>query len=628
MNAHCPITIVEPTLEEVNEALHASLCRCIESAPVENKLKLFHAMARTTAAEIVERKLQTIDDLWRSPESSASSRHSVRWQCRAHLPPLSSRRRCNDLDMRIIEQEDTSFVDSCGRADEQRHVVWGDTDWSILDDRRGELPEFPTDALSVACRDWVGRAARGAGVTSAHVAIPLIGIASSIIGTSRRVMASRSFTQPMTTWTALVGFSGSGKTPGIDATKRALALVERNRRVKIDEMRRSHETRRETAKVARDEWKKKLSDIAGGDVVDLGKYRSTTAAKPEMPPEAEDPGPFVAPQLYVSNATIERLAELLKAQPRGALLLSDELAALFLNMSRYSGGQDNEFWLEAWNGGGYTVERMSRSVAIDHLLIGVVGGLQPDKLSRSFNGDLDGMYARVLFAWPPEPSYRPLADDVSEVEPEVVNAIARLVELEAGESKDGGFAPRAVPLAEAAKERFEQFRQFLHGGKDALDGRERDWWAKMPAHALRLAGTIQFLAFAFVGGPEPTEIDDCSMEAGIRLVREYFWPHARAALRQIGLSDRHLDARRVLRWVKAKDKPEVTREDIRRHALGQKLDAEATDKLLDALERGGWLKKIVEPSGPKGGRPTSRWLVNPILFKHCGNCENCGNVHQ
>ena len=62
---------------------------------------------------------------------------------------------------------------------------------------------------------------------------------------------------------------------------------------------------------------------------------------------AADPGPFVAPRLYVSNVTIERLAVLLQARPQGMLMLSDELAGLFLNMSRYSGGQDNEFWLEA-----------------------------------------------------------------------------------------------------------------------------------------------------------------------------------------------------------------------------------------------------------------------------------------
>jgi hypothetical protein len=64
-------------------------------------------------------------------------------------------------------------------------------------------------------------------------------------------------------------------------------------------------------------------------------------------------------------------------------MLSDELAGLFLNMSRYSGGQDNEFWLEAWNGSPYTVERMGRpAITVDHLLVGVVGGLT-SSLDRS-----------------------------------------------------------------------------------------------------------------------------------------------------------------------------------------------------------------------------------------------------
>ena len=68
-------------------------------------------------------------------------------------------------------------------------------------------------------------------------------------------------------------------------------------------------------------------------------------------------------------------------------------------MSRYNGGQDNEFWLEAWNGHSYKVERVSRTLQIEHLLIGVVGGLQPDKLATAFEGPADGMYARLLFSW-------------------------------------------------------------------------------------------------------------------------------------------------------------------------------------------------------------------------------------
>ena len=489
---------------------------------------------------------------------------------------------------------------------------WGEPDWSLLDDRRGQLPEFPIEALSPECRGWVERAAHGAGVTTAHVATPLIGIASSLIGTARRVQASRSFTQPMTTWTATVGFSGTGKTPGIDCTKRALALVERNRKEKVAEMQRAHETRREASKALRDAWSKQLKGIAADSVVDLQKYRSTAKAEPAMPREAIDPGPFIAPRLHVSNATIERLAQLLEVQPQGALLLSDELAGLFLNMSRYSGGQDNEFWLEAWNGGHYTVERMSRpAISIDHLLVGVVGGMQPDKLARSFDGDFDGMAARVLFSWPPEPAYQPLAHDVAELEPEIVNAITRLVDLNGDASE---FAPRTVALSSPALDQFEQFRQFVHTGRRALDGREREWWAKMPAHVLRLAGTLCLLDWAFVGGPEPAAIDDPCMEAAVLLVRDYFWPHARACLRQIGLSDHHKDARRVLRWIRSAAAIEISVKDIRREALAHALDAAQTESLLGRLVTAGWLRRQPQPDGPpQRGKPVLRWSVNPAL---------------
>src|SRR6516225_6034144 len=57
---------------------------------------------------------------------------------------------------------------------------WDAPDWSILDDRRGELPDFPLACLPAPVRAWVKRAADGAGVTVAHVAVPALGIASSL----------------------------------------------------------------------------------------------------------------------------------------------------------------------------------------------------------------------------------------------------------------------------------------------------------------------------------------------------------------------------------------------------------------------------------------------------------------
>jgi hypothetical protein len=126
--------------------------------------------------------------------------------------------------------------------------TWVEPDWTILDDRRGELPGFPTDTFSPSWQDWLQRTARGAGATVGHVAVPLLAIASSLIGTARRVRASSSWSEPCTMWTAVVGFSGTGKTPGIDVTKRALVHIEKERKHKIAELQRHHESQVEIAK--------------------------------------------------------------------------------------------------------------------------------------------------------------------------------------------------------------------------------------------------------------------------------------------------------------------------------------------------------------------------------------------
>jgi Protein of unknown function (DUF3987) len=90
---------------------------------------------------------------------------------------------------------------------------WDDPDRSILDDRRGELPEFPIDVLNPLWQAWTKRAAHGAGVTPGYIAVPLLGACSSLIGTARRVRPSRSWSEPMTLWTCTVADSGDRKHP-------------------------------------------------------------------------------------------------------------------------------------------------------------------------------------------------------------------------------------------------------------------------------------------------------------------------------------------------------------------------------------------------------------------------------
>jgi hypothetical protein len=477
--------------------------------------------------------------------------------------------------------------------------TWEEPDWTLLDDRRGDLPDFPVEALPASLRDWLLRAARGAGVTPAHVAVPLLGIASSLIGTARRVRACRSWSEPLTMWVAVVGFSGTGKTPGLDVTRRVLSVIERSRKQKIAELQREHETRAQKAKAEKKKWEKAVAEAVEAKL-----------PVPPKPADATEPGPFVAPRLSLSDSTIERLAVLLQARPQGLAFVADELARLFLNMKRYSNGQDNEFWLEAWNGKNFVVERQGRPpVVLDYLLVGVVGGLQPDKVARAFEGDEDGMYARFYFSWPEEPAHMPLSNEVSEIEPEIQNALTRIVDLPTGD--DGVFAPKIVDLSADGTSAFETFRAFLAQTKAELDGREREWVAKGGTHVLRLSGTLAYLDWAMLDGAEPQAIDEQYVTAAVRLWRDYFWPHSRAALRQIGLTEKHTNARRALCWIRTNRKAEVSLLEIRREALGRRIDAEQTRSLLDGLVRAGWLKLVTTKTG---GRAIHRWLVNPLLF--------------
>jgi Protein of unknown function (DUF3987) len=514
-----------------------------------------------------------------------------------------TRERLLEIVDALPDWQPSACDDGSGTKDDDAGASWDYPDLSLLDDRRGELPAFPLNVFSPTWQEWATNAAHGAGTTVDHVLVPLLSISSSLIGTARRVRASMSWSEPFTLWTAIVGDSGTGKTPGLDVSQRALARIERNRKHLIGELRRAHESRIEIAKTAKKQWQDKVEEA-----VKAGRKA------PDMPADAETPEPFEAPRLFVSDVTIEKLAKLLLARPQGMLRISDELAGLFLNDSRYSGGSDREFWLEAWNGKPYRVERLNRPpVDVEYLLVGLTGGFQPDKLSRSLNGDADGIYARVLFSWPAEAPYRPLTDAVAEIEPEFENALTKLIEL--AEFEDGKLVVRHVPLVRDAVAVLEDFRKLVDRKRGGLDGRERDWWVKTPAHVLRLASALAYLDWAMesVGTPAPTTIEARFIGAAVRLVIEYFWPHARAALRQIGLTEQNAKARKVLRWLRAERKELVSIEDVRRDALQQSLDAEATKKLFDKLVHAGCLRKV--PTESKGaGRRVHRWEVNPLLW--------------
>lgn len=145
-----------------------------------------------------------------------------------------------------------------------------------------------------------------------------------------------------------------------------------------------------------------------------------------------------------------------------------------------------------------------------------------------------------------------------------------------------------------------------------MDGREREWWTKGQAQVLRIGGTLALLSWAWSErDPEPSEVDAKFIEAAVAIWRDYFWPHSRAALRQIGINRNHSHGRRALRWLIENPREDVSLLDIRRHALGQRIDAKETRAVIEGLVQASWLKKHTTPTG---GRPSQRWWINPALY--------------
>jgi uncharacterized protein DUF3987 len=110
----------------------------------------------------------------------------------------------------------------------------------------------------------------------------------------------------------------------------------------------------------------------------------------------------VCEALMIQDVTIEAVQEILAASPNGVLCFQDELGGWFGAMDKYGGHRggmkDRGFWLSAYNGGSYTVDRISRgSTLIPNLSASILGGIQPDTIRQlADEGVDDGLLQRFV----------------------------------------------------------------------------------------------------------------------------------------------------------------------------------------------------------------------------------------
>jgi hypothetical protein len=454
---------------------------------------------------------------------------------------------------------------------------------------------FPVDALPEPIRGFVAAGAGAIGCDPSYLALPLLVALAAAVGNTRRLELKPGWSVPPILWGAIVGDSGTAKTPAFRLAVRPL----RERQQKALD-RHAEAVQRHEAELAR--WER--------DFADWKRNKGTT------PPPRKPDAPR-AERSVVSDTTVEALAPILKANPRGLLLARDELDGWLGSFDRYAArgkaGADAANWLSVFNAETITVDRKTGTpptICVPRAAVCVVGGIQPGVLRRALGAEHreSGLAARLLFAYPPR---RPKKWTEAGIDPRAEERLARLFDRlhELRPAEDGGARPVSVQLSTKAKAVWVEFYG-AHAEEQAdLTGDLAAAWSKLEEYAARLALVVHFVRWA-AGDPtlaKPDVVDATSMQAGVTLAG-WFKHEARRVYAMLGESGAERDHRRLVEWIGVRKGGSVTAREVRQGCRWLK-EAGAAEAALDELVRAGRGVWQDAPSAANGGRPTRVFVL-------------------
>jgi Protein of unknown function (DUF3987) len=429
---------------------------------------------------------------------------------------------------------------------------WPAVDPGLLEDGRPGLPAFPLKVFPGQWREWVSDAAHWAGSSEDYVAQALLASVAGLCGQGVSARITEAWSEPVILWQALVGGPSSGKTPALEWLRRPLGTVERV-----------------------------LAREGGGPVV-------------------------------VSDAALPALEKAVARRPQGVLLWRDEPTAWLAGLGRKSRRDESRRgpFLDTWGAIGFPWTRDKTAVGT---AVSIVGSLDPERLDAALSGTGDGLAARFLYVWPGPAPYRSLRTLKPVREDEMVSALQRIARA-VGTPE----TPLVLAFEDQAVTIFDGCLERLHGETLRAQGLLAGWLGKGRGTVARLAAVLALLDWTAnrpANAPPPAIITAEHLHAAWELWQRYYRPHARAVFDRAGPSDRDRKAGQVIGWIRAHEATEISREDVRREALRQKVNAAGADEVIDALEDAGVLREVDdEEDYPARGRPARRWQVNPALL--------------
>lgn len=448
-------------------------------------------------------------------------------------------------------------------------------------------PPVPMDVLPHAIAAYAADQAALMGIDPSFIAMPAIVAAASVIHDGIKLQPKRNdptWLESARLWVALVGDPSTMKSPAISKATRHVRSLD----AKLAEQNQTEYAR----------WREKHDDWK------VEKKKDRDAPEPKVPPKL---------RLVVEDSTVEALSEVLKDNDRGVLCVRDELSGWIGSMDSYKAsgaGADRAAWLETYNGGPRSIDRVTRgSIHVKNWSVCMVGGIQPDTMRRiAKNIGGDGLLQRFM------PIIATLTANVGEdraPDREAMEAFSALFDQLAG------IAPgkQAVTMTEAAhqaRDRIERHAKLMSAVFD--NDHMRAWLGKWNGLFARLVLTFHVIECAEAHvHPSAQQVSGETAEKVERLMCGVLLHHAiHFYTNVIDAHDRQEHIRQLARLMLAKKWSRMTMRDIAQQwKVARKLEQWETRAVVDSLVTMGWLEPDVEDIGLD--RKPRSWDVNPAV---------------
>ena len=500
-------------------------------------------------------------------------------------------------------QPQSHFPDGFSEVQASPASGWKPIDTAQFSRSNSPAPPFPLDVLPAQLASVIRDAAVCKSAPIGYVASSLLSMVGGLIGTSRTINPSYGWYESTAIWMMIVGAPSSNKSPAIDVCADIIIELEEELNTDYGALKETYNELMQVYEAQEKAWKE-LTKKAIKDGED----------PPEKPADMVKPDKPCMNRLMIASATLEQIAELLQQNPRGLMVVRDELAGLLMNLERYGSGTDRQFYIESFGGRRYTVDIKSRPEAliIPRLLLTLQGGIQPQRLQELFQAHADdGLSARFLYDWSESVPLQRVTKGYDKAM--LKHIFTRLHKLELHFNEHGTPQAVAIRVDDDALELLHAYDVPRQVQEKEADGLLTSHIGKLRGYVVRIAGVLAFLDWA-VGSDwdEPTSIDKQTMERAIRLVDGYYLPMARRCFGDMSLPQEQRDTALILKWL-AKQRATIFDATLLPRAKNTPLkDRKRRDNAIDSMLEAG----IIQERGtttPKGGRPALLYDIHPDL---------------